>query len=306
MFLPFINDLPLYTDNVKTDLYADDTTLHENGQSVSDIKTKLQIGLNNLQEWYKNNGMVLNTAKTKIMLITTRQKWLHITTEDMTLTYNDETLNNISDDKILGVQVDDHLLFSSHIDKIARKITSNIWLLSRIKDFLNKEHRVQFYKSFIQPHLDYCNIVWGNTSQNNLLRLFRLQKRACKIILDYNVDNIFESMENLKMMTIYERIFFRKAKFMYKVSNSLTPSYISDMFNRRTASPNGLVLRSSTKSNYIPPKLNKEIFEWSMSYSGPLIWNSLPVEIRQAESISSFHLRCVKWMTGTQNSNLNL
>ena len=209
MFLFFINDLPLYTDNVKTDLYADDTSLHENGQSVSDIKTKLQIGLNNLQEWCKNNGMVLNTAKTEIMLITTRQKQLHITTEDMTLTHNDETLSNISDDKILGVQVD-HLLFSNHIDKIARKITSNIWLLSRIKDFLNKEHRVQFYKSFIQPHFDYCNIVWGNTSQNNLLRMFRLQKRAVKIILDYNVDNIFESMENLKIMTIYERIFFRK------------------------------------------------------------------------------------------------
>ena len=258
MFLLFINDLPLYTDNVKTDLYADDTTLHEDGQSISDIKTKLQIGLNNLQEWCKNNGMVLNTAKTKIMLITTRQKRLHISTEDMTLTYNDETLNNISDDKILGVQVDDHLLFSNHIDKIARKITSNTWLLSRIKDFLNKEHMVQFYKSFIQPHLDYCDIVWENTSQKNLLRLFRLQKRACKIILDYNVDNIFESMENLKIMTIYERIFFRKAKFMYKVSNSLTPSYISDMFNRRTASPNGLVLRSSTTSNYIPPKPNKE------------------------------------------------
>ena len=177
-FLLFINDLPLYTDNAKTDLYADDTTLHENGQSVSDIKTKLQIGLNNLQELCKYNEMVLNTAKTKIMLITTRQKRLHISTEDMALTYNDETLNNISDDKILGVQVDDHLLLSNHIDKIARKIISNIWVLSRIKGFLNKEHRVQFYKSFIQPHIDYCNIVWGNASQNNLLRLFRLQKRA--------------------------------------------------------------------------------------------------------------------------------
>ena len=65
MFLLFINDLPLYTDNVKTDLYADDTTLHEDGQSISDVKTKLQIRLNNLLEWCKNNGMVLNTAKTK-------------------------------------------------------------------------------------------------------------------------------------------------------------------------------------------------------------------------------------------------
>ena len=134
MFLLFINDLPLYTDNVKTDLYADDTTLHENDKSISNIKKKLQIALNNLQEWRKNNGMVLNTTKTKIMLITTRQKRLHITKEEIELTYNRQTLNHISEDKILGVQVDDHLLFSSHIDKTAKKITSNIWLLSRIKD----------------------------------------------------------------------------------------------------------------------------------------------------------------------------
>ena len=302
MFLLFINDLPLYTDNVKTDLYADDTTLHENDKSISNIKKKLQIALNNLQEWCKNNGMVLNTTKTKIMLITTRQKRLHITKEEIELTYNQQTLNHISEDKILGVQVDDHLLFSSHIDKTAKKITSNIWLLSRIKDYLNKEHRVRYYKSFIQPHIDYCNIVWGTTAQSNLLRLFRLQKRACKIILDYNVDNIFESMKDLKIMTIYERIYFRKAKFMYKVSNSMTPSYISDMFNRRSASPSGLVLRSSTTNNYIPPKPNKEIFKRSISYSGPLIWNSLPVEIRQADSINTFHLRCIRWMKGEQNN----
>ena len=89
----------------------------------------------------------------------------------MTLTYNNETLNNLFDDKILGVQVDDHLLFSNHIDKITRKITSNIWLLSRIKDFLNKEHRVQFNKSFIQPHLDYCNIVWGNIQSSCVITI---------------------------------------------------------------------------------------------------------------------------------------
>ena len=50
---------------------------------------------------------------------------------------NQQTLNHISDDKILGVQVDDHLLFTYHINinKTVRKITFNIWLLSRIKDY---------------------------------------------------------------------------------------------------------------------------------------------------------------------------
>ena len=47
--------------------------------------------------------------------------------------------------------------------------------------------------------------------QCSLHRLLRLQKRACKIILDYNVDNILESMKDLKIMTIYQGVFIRNA-----------------------------------------------------------------------------------------------
>ena len=54
--------------------------------------------------------------------------------------------------------------------------------------------------------------------------------------------NISESMESLKILTIYERLFLQKAKFMYKVSNSLTPVYISNLFNQRSP---------SAKINYI-------------------------------------------------------
>lgn len=34
-------------------------------------------------------------------------------------------------------------------------------------------------------------------------RIVRLQKRAYKIILDYDVENILESMEEVKILTIY-------------------------------------------------------------------------------------------------------
>ena len=230
------------------------------------------------------------------MLITTKQKRIHLDIDELSLNYENTKLNEISGDKILGVYVDNCLTFTGHIDNIAKKITSNIWLLSRIKRFLNKEHRVQFYKTYIQPHIDYCNVVWGCTSQTNLKRLFQLQKRACKVIFDYNVDNIFESMESLKLLTVYERIFVRKAKFMYKVSHSLTPVYINDLFNQRNQSENVPALRSSISNNFIPPKPNKEIFKQSMSYSGSVIWNSLPNSLKAAETMNSFHLRCIKWI----------
>ena len=48
LFLLFINDLPLYTNNVFTDLYADDTTLYDVQDSMEQIENNLQSALNNL------------------------------------------------------------------------------------------------------------------------------------------------------------------------------------------------------------------------------------------------------------------
>ena len=48
LFLLFINDLPLYTSNVFTDLYADDTTLYDVQDSMEQIKNNHQTALNNL------------------------------------------------------------------------------------------------------------------------------------------------------------------------------------------------------------------------------------------------------------------
>ena len=45
LFLLFINDLPLYTNNVFTDLFADDTTLYDLQDSMEQIENNLQSAL---------------------------------------------------------------------------------------------------------------------------------------------------------------------------------------------------------------------------------------------------------------------
>ena len=207
--------------------------------------------------------------------------------------------------KILGVHVDDTSDWTFHIDNISKKIKTNLWLLSRIKAFLTLEYRVQFYKTYIQPHIDYCNVIWGCTSQNNLYRIYNLQKRACKVILDYNVQNVNQSMKDLKILNIYDRVFLRKSKFMHKVANQITPSYINEMFQMRNQVDDMPFLRSVSHNNFIPPKPKKEIFKRSMSYSGPLVWNSLPNDIKQINNKNTFHKHCIYWMTNAQRSLSN-
>lgn len=296
LFLLFINDLPLYTENVSTDMYADDTTLFDIQFSLETIEQNLQVALNQLHAWCKNNGMLLNSSKTKVMLVTTSQKRQRLSAVDLKLHYMNESLQMVSSDKILGVHVDNNLNWTDHVKNTSKKISSNIWLLSKLKHYLSQAHRIQFYKSYIQPHLDFCNIIWGNTSDSNKLKIFRLQKRACRIILDYNVEDSQEAMKSLKILSLYDRIYLRKAKFMFKVFNEIAPTYISENFNLRHDSDACISLRSSASRCFVPPMPRKECFKQSMRYSGCLIWNSLPNEVKHAQTLDTFHSRCLKWL----------
>ena len=175
-------------------------------------------------------------------------------------------------------------------------ISSYIWLLSKIKNFLSQAHRVQFYKSYIQPHIDFCNIVWGNSCESSKMKIFRLQKRACRVILDYNVEDSDEAIQSLKILSVYDRLFLRKAKFMFKVYNGLTPSYISENFTLRNEMNMSVNLRSSASGCFIPPLPKKKCFKRSMRYSGCLIWNSLPNDVKSSQTAETFHNRCIKWL----------
>ena len=93
------------------------------------------------------------------------------------------------------------------------------------------------------------------------------------MILDYNVDDIHEAMKTLKIMSVYDRLYLRKAKFMFKVANNMTPTYISKHFTSRN---NGIMLRYSTAGCFVPPMPRTEYFKHSLRYSGSLVWNSLP------------------------------
>ena len=88
----------------------------------------------------------------------------------------------------------------------------------------------------------------------NLNRIFRLQKRACKIILDYNVDDVMENMQDLKILTVFDRLYLNKSKFMYKVIRGYVPQYINEMFQERTPNENEPYFKINFRTDIYPSK----------------------------------------------------
>ena len=107
----FINVLPLFLSETisSTDLYADDITVYDAQFDLNILKSNLQTSLLALHCWCKQNGMVLNTEKTRVMLITTKQNRLHINENILSLSYNNVELqvHVTTGDKILGVNMDE-------------------------------------------------------------------------------------------------------------------------------------------------------------------------------------------------------
>ena len=73
------------------------------------LQRNLQHSLVSLQIWCERNGMLLNTDKTKIILITTRQQRIRLDENLFTLTYSDVILQLTTADKILGVNIEQNI-----------------------------------------------------------------------------------------------------------------------------------------------------------------------------------------------------
>ena len=76
---------------------------------------------------------------------------------------------------------------------------------------------------------------------------------------------------------------------MNKISKGSCPPYISDLFQEQVLNENAPTLRSLTRYTFITPRPYKEIFKKSITYSGPIIWKSLPFDLQSLDSTDKFH-----------------
>ena len=97
------------------------------------------------------------------MIITTRHKRLHI----------DESIF-IPILKFLGINTDANLTWSDIFHFVCKKVSMSVWLLSMICSYLSYEHKVMFYNAYIQPHFNYCKVIFQTISSGKSTAFFQV------------------------------------------------------------------------------------------------------------------------------------
>ena len=73
LFLLFINDLPQAVKNFTVAMYADDTSNPYRSNDIHKLQEAMNKNFTNVVEWLKGNKLSLYVAKTKAMVISTKQ-----------------------------------------------------------------------------------------------------------------------------------------------------------------------------------------------------------------------------------------
>ena len=180
------------------------------------------------------------------------------------------------------------MAWHSHIDKLSKKIASRIGAIKRIIPFVSPKILHYIYNALVQPHFDYCSIVWGNCGKTLSERLQKLQNRAARDRIltssSYDADARY-LLQQLGWKDLITRRQIQVALMVFKSLNDLAPDHLSSMFTERSTS--GYVLRDSTNKLNVPlPRTN--YLKRSFSYRGATLWNSLPCNLRQEKFLNRF------------------
>ena len=127
--------------------------------------------------WSKQNKLPINFNKSTYMILGAKRRIQDA--YELLLNIDDEKIETVSKQKLLGINIDEHLTWTPHIDYLCSNIATKISLLKQLSSYLPQNIQKLFYQSYILPLIDYgCN-TWGATSSLNIERISKLPKTRC-------------------------------------------------------------------------------------------------------------------------------
>ena len=102
--------------------------------------------------------------------------------QELPLILNNNRLKNVKQHKHLGITFTQNMQWTTHIDNIVSSATTRIHLMKIVKYKWSRNSLLICYTNFIQPLIEYANVVYANLSIRDSNKLENIQNEAMRII----------------------------------------------------------------------------------------------------------------------------
>lgn len=275
LFAIFVNDITNLNIDGKIILYADDTSIVVKAENYDLLMSKITSVVCSCEEWFKANGLKLNSEKTTIVLFSPRPP----KTSLGILLSGNQVVQTVLDVKLLGFKLDSSLTWSSHVDLTCSKMAKGVFALRQLKPLVSKDGLKECYYAYVHSIMSYGIILWGCSSDNE--RVLKMQKRALRVLVGAayrdSCRDYFRQQGILTSISVYifeVLVYVRSHLNEFKIRANFNPRVTKDSLNIVAAAPTALRL-----SKRAPKSM------------GRILYNKLPHAIKALKSDAVFRGR---------------
>ena len=187
----------------------------------------------------------------------------------------------------LGVYFDNKLNFEYHLETLCKKAGQKLHALIRVSSFMSLQQQKIIMNAFITSQFGYCPLIWMCHSRKMHRQIDKIHKRGLRIVYMDNVSSFDELL--VKSISVYIPEICNI--LLLKSIRPLSSSLMSEIFRTK-------------KSNYsfrndavlVPNRPISTMYGVKyISHLAPKIWELIPNEIRNCESLNRFRIKIKTW-----------
>ena len=152
-------------------------------------------------------------------------------------------------------------------------MSKSIFCINRAKHFLPQKALITLYHSLIHSHLLYCPIISSCTSNSNIEKIFRTQKKALRIVTNSSyLAHTAPLFAKHKILPYHKIILQAKLHLMHSIHFKYTPRTLQHMCTSNSERSISQNLRN--RNEYFVHRSNFSFFNRFPLYTLPQTWNN--------------------------------
>jgi hypothetical protein len=247
---------------------------------------RLTACIKELRQWMIAHWLKLNDGKTELVMFMSKH---HLKKHGQcTISIGDSTISPAEHVRNLGVQMDRHLDMVSQVTATCASCNYQLIRLSSIRRYITMDAARTVVQALVTSRLDYCNSLLINIPVSQLDRLQRIQNNAARLVsrVPYTEQlHITPVLQALHWLPVIHRVTYKMLVTVFKCIHGMAPTYLSQLLVTRQRDSR---LRQADALVMHQPLSKKRVGEQAFGVAGPRLWNTLPMGIRSAATLTAF------------------
>jgi hypothetical protein len=280
-------------------IYADDIVLLTSSKvdKIDDAILKLTACILDTGEWLRQQGLVLNPTKTECVLFGSPS--LTGKARTLSLSLGGNSIPFSKNVKYLGVLLDDTLTMKPHINSVCKGAFGYLRIIARQKMSMNVAALKTLLHSLVLSRIEYSSSTLCGFNDLTLSSLQTVSNAALRLVARLKkYDHLGEARQKFMWLSVPQRHLLRLACIVYVAFRDGRPAYLANLL---TTTCHAYATRASQDASLLDvPRTSANYSDLCFSVMGPIVWNSIPKDIRDSPSLMSFRRKFCDYLVKQQ------